>query len=59
MIVDTDSAASVSSVRERSEDRRAMLDLILAGCICLAAVCYWFWDAKPAPAPVAPVAEFQ
>ena len=59
MIVDTDSAASVSSATETSEDRRAILDLVLAGCICLAAVCYWFWDATPAVAPVPPVAESQ
>jgi Flp pilus assembly protein TadD len=34
---------------ETSEDRRVILDLVLAGCICLAAACYWFWDTKTTP----------
>lgn len=40
----------------RTEDRRVVLDLTLAGLICFAAVCYWFWDNNNAPpnAAVAP-----
>jgi Flp pilus assembly protein TadD len=32
-----------------SDRRRSRLDFVLAGCICLAAVLYGFWDNSPGP----------
>jgi len=33
------------------QDKRTIVDWILAACICLAAVFYWAWDHKPANLP--------
>jgi Flp pilus assembly protein TadD len=47
---------------DTSEDRRVILDLVLAGCICLTAICYWLWETKTtagavlAPLPKPPMA---
>lgn len=32
-----------------SGERRVLVDLLLAGLICLTAFCYWFWDTRSAP----------
>src|SRR3954447_8533918 len=55
-MIETDSGSTVSPA---SENRRVIGDLVLAGCICLAALCYWFWDTRttagansPPPSPV-------
>lgn len=37
------------------EQKRMILDLVMAGCICLTAAGYWFWDTTPTPPPSAAV----
>ena len=39
----------------RSGDRRVLLDLVLAGLICLAAAGYWLWDTHSGTHPPKPV----
>ena len=43
-MVETVSSAPSLASPSRTDDRRAILDLVLAGLICFAALCYWFWD---------------
>src|SRR3954454_23277156 len=43
-----------SSASSPSQDRRLVLDLVIAGLICLAAAAYWFWDAKTSEPPANP-----
>jgi len=50
-IVEIDSTPVISPAPEAPEERRVILDLVLAACICLAAVGYWLWDTKTIPAP--------
>jgi tetratricopeptide (TPR) repeat protein len=46
-MVETDISAPTSSASPSgSVDRRNVLDLVLAGLICLAAACYWLWDTQ-------------
>jgi len=42
-MIETDTGITVSPA---PEDRRVIGDLVVAGCICLAALCYWFWDTR-------------
>jgi len=51
-MVETDTDTAQPSA---SEDKRVVLDLVIAGLICLAAVGYWLWDARPSDTK--PVAE--
>jgi tetratricopeptide (TPR) repeat protein len=40
-----DAIAAPLSEDRVSEGRRTKFDFALAGCICLAAICYWSWDS--------------